>query len=315
MVVHDRPDRTRRESRAPGQARRDPVRPSAAIAGILYLQQTAGNAAVVQRQQAPWQTRVDNATGSNDHTALFRLVREALPPAVRLVSRISADGYAPMPVVNFDPTFEARNAEGATVTPGGQTPVASLDPLAPIPELCVVLGRGALRPSSPAYTRAVLDHEWRHVAHFRRAFHLVGLWHRSGGQRPFPDWLAREHRAGRISIEDLLLTRERVESGATGTSVRVGITETYAPLEAFLNNFNAMPLEMPERDLFRQLADFADRWYAPLDAQGRAMQREMLGRFRPFRARLDQPHRAAFDRYVAANQAVPFYRRLARTLR
>ncbi|HET6706582.1 hypothetical protein [Amycolatopsis sp.] len=313
--MRDRSARTHRESRAAEQARRDPVRPATGVAGLLYLQRTAGNAAVVQRQQAPWQVRVRDAKANNDRAALFRLVREALPPAIRLVSRIGADRYSPMPVANFDPTLDEFNAEGATVTPEGLTPVASLDPLAPIPELCVVLGRGALRESSPAYTRSVLDHEWRHVAHFRRAFELVGLWHRRGGRRPFPDWLAREQRAGRISTEDLLLARERVESGATGTSVRVGITETYAPLEAFLNDFNAMPLEMPERDLFRQLADFAERWYAPLDAQGRAMQREILGRFRPFRARLDQAHRAAFDRHVAANQAVPFYLRLARTLR
>jgi len=103
--MHDRPDRTRRESRVPEQARRDPVRPPAAIAGILYLQQTAGNAAVVQRQQGPWHDRVEHAQNNNDHAALFRLVREALPPAVRLVSRIGADRYTPMPVVNFDPTF------------------------------------------------------------------------------------------------------------------------------------------------------------------------------------------------------------------
>lgn len=326
------PSRPAEYHREPNPARSPSAR-LAVVSGpgaVLRLQHSVGNRAVsellggeswpvspsvVQRQEAPWNSRVAVAKHHNDRVALFRLVRETLPPSIPLVSRSSFDLYEPLPTVNFDPTMEDFNAEGATVTPNGETPTAPTDPTAPIPQICVVLGRGALHPSSEAYTRAVLDHEWRHAAHFRRALDLVARWRRAGGRQPFVSWLAREHHAGRVSLEDFLLARERAVSGVTGTSVRVGITETYAPLEAFLNDFNTMPLGMPEHELFRLLNLVSERWFAPLDEEGRAMQRDILGRFSAFRGRLDPPHRAAFDRYVAANQASPFYQQLARFAR
>jgi hypothetical protein len=293
---------------------------------LRYLQLAAGNRAVagafdgggilqrlpvVQRQVLPWSARVTEAKRHNDRAALFRLVRDALPQGIHLVLRSSFDSYEPLPTVNFDPTLEEFNAEGATVTPTGETPVAPADRTVAIPQICIVLGRAALHVSSDSYVRAVLDHEWRHAAHFRRAFELVARWRRVGGRRRFTSWLTSEHRAGRISLEDFLLTRERATSGATGSSVRLAITETYAPLEAFLNDFNAMPLAMPDSDLFYQLGLVAERWYTPLDEEGRAMQRDILARFRPFRQRLDASHRAAFDRHVAANMTNPFYRQVA----
>ncbi len=144
-----------------------------------------------------------------------------------------------------------------------------------------------------------LIHEGTHVAHAQRTLELRHQWQATRGSIGFEAWLRQESRAGRISTEDATVAVQSLSGESSGT-------EIMARVEAFTSSFHRHAPDDPSA--FGQLATLPGYWVsaggAP-DSDIEPVRQRALARLQSYYSSLDQPHRDAFDRFVASPANFP----------
>jgi hypothetical protein len=139
-----------------------------------------------------------------------------------------------------------------------------------------------------------LIHEGTHVGHAERTLELRHRWQARGGGVSFDAWLLREQRAGRLGVEEVTVARQALLGETSGI-------EIMARVEAFTSTYDRLPPDDPAA--FVQFSTLAEYWVPVMapDSLIEPIRRIALDRlFHYYEHALDEPHRAAFDRFVAS---------------
>jgi hypothetical protein len=188
--------------------------------------------------------------------------------------------------VSFDLGYKDANAHA------GITGKLPSDRTTPLPEGTLTIGPGAFLGF--AALRATVLHEFEHVNHARQAKAAVERWRAETTGGSFDTWLARERKAGRLSLVEEALIREEVGGGTKNT-------ESMSYLVSFMAAYEQVDLsEIPVDDniaeafVFGKLEQLTGDWIHA----DHVVADHVVARMQTYRDALGEPHRSRLMRYA-----------------
>ena len=188
--------------------------------------------------------------------------------------------------MSFDLGYADANAHA------GITGKLPSDRTTPLPEATLTIGPGAFLGF--AALRATVLHEFEHVNHARLAKATVERWRATTTAGSFDSWLARERKAGRITLVEEALIGEEVKGGTKNTeslSYLVSFMATYEQVD-----LSKIPVgdEFAEVFVFGKLEQLTGDW---IDAN-HVVADEVVARTLTYRDALGEPHRSRLMGYA-----------------
>ena len=229
-------------------------------------------------QQTVQQLKKQGLTLNDD--ALLAAYRDQIAAALGVpateINIIKNAGDPPDPKkINFNPHLQSYGNAGMAKLDGQPAPLQ--------------IGMGELSFDNPFEVISTTFHEATHVRHHAKGNELVKQWQDGGKQGKFNDFLTKQYRANKISLEEL----ETVASKYAGAS---GPTETVAYLNGFMATFANDRTD--SRLIVSSLSEAAQRsptnLSLPADLNA-AFEKELLGRLETYYKGLDAPDRTRFE--------------------